>query len=71
MYFYVLFEHFPEDFLYHSWSSKSPDLNLIENIWAIIQSKLDVINLNESKPKDAGDLEERVHKAFNEIDIET
>ena len=68
--FNLLSDYFEETCLYKSWLAKSPDLNLIENVWAIMQVKLDVMNLQGGEPADAGELE-RAQQTWASITSET
>ena len=47
------------------WPPGSPDLNPIENLWAIIKHKVELEN-----PKNVSDLKEKISKIWNEIPYE-
>ena len=44
------------------WPSNSPDINLIENLWAIVKR-----NVEKRKPKNLGDLEEFMDEEWDLI----
>ena len=47
------------------WPPGSPDLNPIENLWAIIKHKVELEN-----PKNVSELKEKISKIWNEIPYE-
>lgn len=57
--------------LLEGWPAKSPDLNIIENIWGIMQIKLDALFMKEGPITSEGQLEERCHRVWNSISMET
>ena len=45
------------------WPSRSPDLNIIENVWSMLNSKI----YDDPQPKHRHDLEERVFEALDHM----
>ena len=50
------------------WPPRSPNLNPIENIWAIMKQKIAKL---ETRPKTLSELEIAVNAAWNEIQLDT
>ena len=48
------------------WSANSPDLNIIENVWSILDNKLLKLSINN-----LGDLKKGIEKACCEISTDT
>jgi len=48
------------------WPSKFPDLNPIENLWALLKREV-----RKALPKTLNDLERAIHRAWNSLDVKT
>ena len=57
-----------QDFEVMSWPAQSPDLNPIENLWAIVKREL---LKYEDQPTGMIELWDRIQKAWNQVDEET
>ena len=50
-----------------NWPPKSPDLNPIENIWGLMQNRLNKVFDNDGEPESANELFCLIEKVWNEI----
>ena len=53
-----------------SWPAKSPDPNIIEHVWALMQVRLNKLYDEQGEPKNVNQLFSQIEKVWNEITVE-